>query len=996
MRSRGWSARIARALLLGFVLATVLLAAAAWELFVRAPGLERIDFALLGHEWRLLAPQALGLLAFVPLLWLTPLLPLSDPPWAQRARALVLRTALLSLLALALSRPALLDSRQEMAVVILADVSDSMPDEALAQAQSFIDETYRLAGAATPVHVISFAAEPRELGGEGGGGAGHGAGSSTGTGTSTGTSTGTGTSTDTSTSTDTGTSTDTSTSTSTDTSTSTGTGTSASGGGGAPRVTRHAGEQSTDIESALKMAYGLLPGDRLKRVVILSDGQQNEGDLLAEAGNAARFGVKIFDRTFDVTLPPEVLVADLQLPPVIEVGSPFSLRAVLHSTAPAEATLVLWQDDFREGTPQRAALAPGVNEIDLPATVREPGFKRFRLEVQASPSQDHSAGNNTFTQVAVVKGRPRLLLLDGEPQQARYLEQALRKQQIDVELRGPRGMPTTLQELESFDLLLLSDVPATFLDNGQMELIGTYLRELGGGFIMTGGENSLGLGGYFRTPLEDLLPVRLDVEKKRETPSLGMVLLIDKSGSMADDKIELAKEAAKAVVELLDPEDRVAIIAFDAAPEVLVRLQAARNRLRILELISRLRSGGGTSILPGLQAAHDQLDSSDAQIRHVILLTDGQSPRQGVLEMATEMAAAGITLSTVAVGDEADRPLLSALADTGGGRSYFAASMHAVPRIFTKETQTVSRNALVEEPFHPVADRRFQVLRGIPLAQAPFLLGYVSTRAKKGAELLLSTEKREPLLARWKVGLGTSMVWTSDIKNRWSVEWLRWRHFPRFWAQLVRDTMRQRTDLGFALRASVEQGQGHIVLDAVDERDRFVNGMQTRVQVDGPKGFRHELTLEQTAAGRYEARLALPHFGSYLLKATHLREGRAVGTTLGGLANPYPAELLHYGVQRELLHQAAQRTGGLDEVTPAQVLEARGEQVRFTRELALQLILAALGLYLLDLFLRRVRLGRAREITFPGRQVDGRIGLPATGCEPRAALEPGARSPEPA
>jgi len=910
--SRRAADRVLRGLLLALVLAAIAGLIGLWQVGIGGPGLERLTLTVRGHEVDLLDPAQLLLLALVPLLWLAPLYSLGDLPRLQRLLTMLLRTLGLALLVLALSRPAVSGHREQVAAVVLADVSDSVPEEALRQEQAFVDEIYRAAGDA-PVHLVSFAAEPVELQPAPPGPPDS----------------------------------------------------PAPGPRPAPRLARHPQGQATDLDTALKMAYGLFPPDHLRRVVILSDGHQTVGDLLAESLNAARFGVRVSYRTFDVPPPPEVLIADLGLPETIEVDTPFSLRAAVHSTTETKVTLDLWQDDYREGAPLVTELKPGLNTVDLPATVREPGYRQFRLELTPAPATDRLPGNNTFTQVAVVKGKPRVLLLEGDPQQARFLAGALRAQGIDVEVRGPQGMPSSLPELESFDLLLFSDVPATFLTTGQMELIGAYLRELGGGFLMAGGENSLGLGGYFQTPIEELLPVRLDVEKKRETPSLAMLLIIDRSGSMADEKIDLAKEAARAVVELLGPDDNVGVVAFDSQPETLVRLQPARNRLRILGLVARLRGGGGTAILPALQAAYDQLVTTDAQIRHGILLSDGESPREGILELVGEMAAEGITLSAVAVGQEADRALLSAIAESGGGRYHYAASMREVPRFFTKETQTVSRNILVEEPFHPRSEKRFQILKGIPLEQAPYLYGYVATRAKKGAEILLTSEKGEPLLARWKVGLGTSMVWTSDIKNRWSVDWVRWRHYPKFWAQLVRDTMRTRKDLGFELAARVVEGRATVQLDAIDKHDRFVNGMRTVVQIDGPDRYHEELQLDQTAAGRYEGHVSLPEFGSYLLEALHLVEGRQVGATLGGLANPYPRELLNHGVNHELLSQAARLTGGQEEITPGQIFDPQGEQVVYHRELRREVILLALALFLVDLLLRRVRLGRARELPFP-------------------------------
>ncbi len=893
--------RLGKAVYLATVLGAMV---AVFLLFWPVVEVEALTLWFMGREVILQAPKMLLLAVGVPLVWLYPLFSLSDLPMVQRVLAMVARTGAMLLVILALARPSVILERASVETVFLVDVSQSVPDGAIQAARGFISEALA-ESRSTRAHLVTFAEEPVEVPLV----------------------------------------------------------TREDGSLEVPEIRRHGAGLETDLEAALKMTYGMFHPGNLERVVLLTDGNQTKGDVLSEAGNAARFGVVVHYRAFQVERPPEVLVADMRLPEKIEVGSPFTVAVEILSTRGGEARVDLWQDDYREGEPETVTLEPGVTRVELPATVREPGLKRFRVEL--SGARDTFPGNNSFTRTAMVKGRPRVLMVEGEPRKARYLQKALRAQGIELEVRGPMGIPSSMADLESYDMLILSDVPATFVSNQQMKLISQYVRGLGGGFLMTGGENSLGLGGYFKTPLERLLPVRLDSEKKRTTPSLAMVLVIDKSGSMGDDKIELAKEAAKAVVELLDPGDRVGIVAFDSYPEVLVRLQPARNRVRILDRIARLRSGGGTEILAALEAAYDQISLSAAQIRHVILLTDGQSPAQGIPGLVGQMSADGITISTVAVGNQADRRLLSTIAEMGGGRSYFTRSMRSVPRIFTKETQTVARNALVETPFRPVVVKQARVFDGVPLNRSPYLLGYVSTRPRKGAEVLLETEQGEPLLARWRVGLGTSVVWTSDLKNRWSVEWLRWRYFGKFWAQLVRDTMRRRKDLGFELQATVRSGVARVVLDAIDSDDRFVNGMSTTLEVSGPGGWKTRVDMEQVASGRYEARFRLPSFGSYTIKATHSKDGRVLGATLGGLANPYPTELRLLDVDLDLLDRVARTTGGIPQVAPGQVFDAGGRKVRFEDERRLPFLLAAIALFLIDLLLRRVRLWPAKPVRFP-------------------------------
>src|SRR6185369_8505301 len=343
-----------------------------------------------------------------------------------------------------------------------------------------------------------------------------------------------------------------------------------------------------------------------------------------------------------------------------------------------------------------------------------------------------------------VKGKPRVLYVEGEPSAANYLSNALRRENIDVEVRSSYGIPRSPKDLQRFDLVLMSDVPAAFVSVDQMAAIEGYVRDLGGGFIMAGGENSFGSGGWTGSRLEKLLPVRFDVEKKRDPPALGLVLCIDRSGSMTGEKIELAKDAAKATAELLGPEDLIGVTAFDSAATPIVRLQRAANRLRIAGDIARLQAGGGTNILPALREAYEELDPAPAKIKHVILLTDGQASYDGIQDLVDEMQQHKITVSAVGVGTGADKTLLTMIAERGGGRFYYTQDAQNIPKIFTKETTEVARNSLVEESVAVQVQKHVELLDGVGINEAPPLRGYVSTKPKPLTDVILVSGLGEP------------------------------------------------------------------------------------------------------------------------------------------------------------------------------------------------------------------------------------------------------------
>ena len=330
-----------------------------------------------------------------------------------------------------------------------------------------------------------------------------------------------------------------------------------------------------------------------------------------------------------------------------------------------------------------------------------------------------------------------MLLVDSQSDQINELRWALEQQGLLVQTRPTEGIPQTLMELQRFDCVILSNVPATAMTLQQMEILRTYVQDLGGGLVMLGSDQSFGLGGYYKTTLEEILPVRSNFEKEKEKPNLAMVLVIDKSGSMGGQKIELAKDAAKGTVELLSPSDQIGVVAVDGASYWISELHSAADKAFVMDRVSTLEASGGTNIYPGLNDAYEALQATSAKLKHVILMTDGHSTPGDYEGIVRDLVAARITLSTVACGTEADQKLLEELAQTGGGRYYLCEDPRSVPQIFAKETMTASKSAINELPFLPQLIRPTPVLNGLELDTAPFLLGYVVTRPKPTSEVIL-------------------------------------------------------------------------------------------------------------------------------------------------------------------------------------------------------------------------------------------------------------------
>jgi Ca-activated chloride channel family protein len=897
------------------------------------PGHATLAWKRHGVDYELLSPKMLGLALLAPFfLWMIGR-SLADLPLPQRILSVILRIGFVLLLALGLARLARTATTQKVCTVYLVDVSESVPDAAIEDARAEITKGLKAKPADALVRVITFAKRPRVVA-------------------------------------------------------------LADDATEAPVLERHdlpaeapAAKRTglgaaTDLASALQLAYGQYPAGYLRHAVIFSDGVQTDGDVLAEANRAHEFGVKVFTVPYHRPVPGEVALRELRVPDKVHVGEPFNLHANIFSSRPQKVKATLKQGEAINGLDgvRVLDLKPGDNDVTFKSVVRVAGEVTYALDLYDIP-EDRFKENNRFAVSVAVPGRPTVLYVEGNTRRASYLSAALSAQELDVDVRGPREMPSSIRELERYDFVILSDTPADAVSLTQQDAIESYVRDLGGGFLFAGGEAGYGLGGWYHTTIERILPVRMDAEKRRDEPQVAMVLVIDRSGSMSGLPMEMAKQAAKATADTLSSDDLLEVIAFDSSPTRVVRMTAAKHRARIQTDIARIQAGGGTEIFSALDAAYQSLTVTRARRKHVILLTDGQAPEGGIRDLVQAMAAEGITLTSVGLGAGIDEKLLRMIADLGGGRLYKVADPQQLPRVFTRETEMVSRNSAVEEYFQPRVVAPADFLRGVDIGSAPFLHGYVATKMKPPpAQEILESEVAEPILARWHVGLGWSLAWTSDVKNLWAVEWLRWPGYGQFWGQLVREHMRQKKRQQYDMRAEIDPATGHVKasIDAIGGDDRFQNGLDAKLTVTGPQpnGETRKVPMRQTAPGRYAADFPLEHFGSFLLHASlekGVDDGKGgqktvqVAESFGHVTNPYPREFLALAPDLVTLSRTALVTGGRMDPDAKTVFDPAGESISYHQDLWSRFIGAALALYLLDLLIRRVRIFDRKRTARPSR-----------------------------
>ena len=675
------------------------------------------------------------------------------------------------------------------------------------------------------------------------------------------------------------------------------------------------GGRATDLFQAIQLAIATLPPGHANRIVMLTDGRQTSGNARGGAQAARDAGSDMYYVAAPLTFTQEVVAESMVLPQEVKHGEPFQAKVVAWSFKEAQGRLSLFRNGEFLGS-QVVRLNAGKNVFSYRQSLDNSGIHVYQaaLEVDGDTIED----NNRAVGTVVVRGKPQVLLAEKDKSQAQSLAAALRSQNMDVTVVEASQIPKDMAGLQKYDGVVLSNVSSLKLSKPQMAMIRDYVRDQGGGLMMLGGDESFGLGGYYRTPIEEALPVTMEVKQKVEIPSLAVVLSVDRSGSMAmatgDEKItklDLAKEAAHLVVDLLDERNEVGVQSWDTEYLWDVPMRIAKDKNGIHHAIATIKAGGGTDGYPALKETYSQLFERPALLKHVIFLSDGQMTRGDFNGLLRRMVKDKITVSSVAIGKDADVQLMVDIAKWGRGRFYYTEDSQTIPRIFTLETQLASKASLVEQPFKPqLTAPAHEAMQDIDWKNAPPLGGYVATTVKSTAELVLMSHQEDPVLATWRYGVGRSAAFTSDAKAKWSVLWLRWRDFNKFWAQLTRWTLRSGTRSDTVATVERRDGVGQILVDAVDTNGEFINFLDSQVGVVAPNKERTVIDLEQVGPGRYRGRFPAPDEGVYLVGMAQRRNEQVIGSQLAGLVVPYARELRDLGVDETFLRELAELTGG--------------------------------------------------------------------------------------
>jgi Ca-activated chloride channel family protein len=707
-------------------------------------------------------------------------------------------------------------------------------------------------------------------------------------------------------------------------------------------------QSKTRLAAALDHAARSFAPDHVKRLVLLSDGNSNAGDLTSALAHLRKEKVRIYTHSLGARATRDTWIENMLAPASVTAEEQFPLEVHVYSQTAAPAEVEVRNGDEVLET-RTVALKEGLNRIAFETSVKDESSTAV-LQASVKLAADPLPTNNTFKKSAAVLGKPHILYVEGYAPSARYLKDALTLEGLQVEVINAAKLPDSAERLDAYDAIIISDVDRKNLTEPQMQAVATYVRDLGGGFLLVGGENTYGKDGYTGSTIEEVLPVTFETDKERET--LALVVVLDRSGSMAGTKMDLAKEATKAPLDLLKEDDHFGVLTFDYNFQWALKVAQAKNKDEMRETISRIVATGNTNIYPALREAYEKLMETPGETKHIILLSDGQTPAEDFKGLANEMVKNKITVSTVAVTAASDRVLMQNIAEWGGGRPYYVENPQSVPQIFQDETQLAAGKSLKEEDFKPVAKKTVEAFKGIDFKTAPDLKGYVATKTKSTSELILETPGEKPLLARWQYGLGKSAIFTSDAKDRWAADWLKWGSYTKFWSQLVRETMRRQDNDEFDLQVERQGDEARVTINAIQKDGKFRNALRPQLRVLSPSQTASTVDVPQVGPGSYETRIPLRQDGTYVFRTM----GDVTGVPSRTIEYSYPDEYHFYPPDFTRLRTISTETGGVYQPSGPEIFDPQGESVDVHSKLWPLLASIALVMYVGDVFLRRLRL----------------------------------------
>ncbi|WP_397568635.1 VWA domain-containing protein [Schlesneria sp. T3-172] len=807
-----------------------------------------------GHYLMFARPLMLGLIVFAPWIWWMHVAGYAGLPRGRATVALLTRLTLLGLLSMVLAEPRSVKTMDVMSIVFALDVSDSIysPDDALNYVVQTV-QNQRPKGKSDQAGLIIFGKTPAcEL--------------------------------------------------------------SPSMSFPFEAFNSQVDRGATNIEQTLSYAGALLPEDYQGKVVLISDGVQTEGNLSRILDDLKGRGVVVDVLPIDYSYSNEVWLERLDLPQGVKLGETYEAGMLVKSLNDGKGKLVL-RENGNVIAEQEVEYKEGTNRYTVPITLRTAGYYEYTASIEVPKAQDSLPQNNTVLNYVFVEGEGKVLLVtdgSGDRRDWELLEKAIRDGERVVERIDGVDMPRDATSLMPYDCIIFVNVPHDEFDVQQLQAVRDAVYNLGAGFVMVGGANSFGPGGYHRTVIEEILPVTMDVSQKKVLPK-GALAIILHSCEFPEGNT-WGKRITKQAIKVLGAQDEVGVLAYTETGEKwLFEPTPAANYEQLVPIINGATIGDMPSFQNTMQIGLKGLLKVDAATRHMIILSDGD-PQPPTPALIKEFIDKKISVSMVAIFPHGGLEIskMQSVAEVTGGRYYFPEDPNQLPAIFIKESKTLKRSMLQNKVFTPEVAFPSPILKGID--GLPELKGYVITTAKGHPAMTILTappdaddaDSQDPVLSVWQHGLGKTAAFTSDFSTNWGEHWQKWDRFQPFVKQLLTDVSRVKKDGHLRMSTHTSGGDAVIVVEDFHPEEGF---LEVTAKLAGPNEKSEIVTLKQVAPRRYQATVPLWGHGRYHAIGQGTA-GERKDVAFGGFIVPYSPEYLRFRSNRQTLQEVADRTNG--------------------------------------------------------------------------------------
>ncbi len=735
-------------------------------------------------------------------------------------------------------------------------------------------------------------------------------------------------------------------------------------------INSRVGQDATNLEQSLALSAAMLPEENLGRIVLASDGAETVGQLkdILDDLQARDIEVDVFEMGYSYTK--EVLLERLDLPRFVRLGETYEAAVVLSSMVKGKGTLVLSEGENTIAR-QEVEFEAGKSRFSVPIKVDQPGYYEYSARIEVSPEDDSRSENNEVRNYLYLEGPGRILVVtdpQDEPKEWQSIVTALKQGEREVDVLNALEFPYDPLSLMPYDAVIFANVAADSMLGTQIEALHDSIKNLGVGFMMVGGPNSFGPGGWQGSAIDPALPISMEITNKKILPKGALAIILHTCEFPQGNS--WAKRITKKAIQVLNSEDLVGAMAQTMnGDEWIFELTPASKYAELVPLINNAEIGDMGTFATTMQLGLDALVKCDAASRHMIIISDGDASPP-TPELLGKFIESQISVSTVAVfPHNGDTSILEEIAGVTGGRFYYPSDPNQLPSIFIKEAKTLRRSQLQLRDFVPARVNTDPMLKDI--TEAPQLHGYVLTSPKEDpratillaappseAEIKAGDTEPDPILAVWRYGLGVTAAFTSDLNDRWGKDWVSWDQYQQFVTQMVTRISRTRREQYLRVYTYVNGNEGVVVVEDFHPNETLLD---ISVSVTGPNNFEQSQQVRQIAPRRYQTSMPLKGEGRYqvMIGAT---DGSRKETAYAGFIVSYSPEYLRFSGNPIVLKDIWTRTGGkalstdMDEKEIHEIIYGDRKPKRSSRPIFDWYLMAFACLLPLDVAVRRVQM----------------------------------------